>query len=110
MTFTAARACGESTLGRACHNMRSDAVTLQPTNDPPQQLCLLQSARTAAGLPVELDVRHAALLVEQRVRVHAKALHMPVVGRDANVVLEERELRAPHHDHPLKSDKHKPAT
>jgi hypothetical protein len=53
--------------------------------------------RTAAGLPVELDVGHAALLVEQRVRVHAKALHVAVVGRDADVVLQERELRAARH-------------
>ncbi len=76
--------------------MQSNAVTLQPTSDPLQQLRLLQSARTAAGLPVELDVCHAALFVEQCVRVHAEALHVPVVGRDADVVLQERELRAPH--------------
>ncbi len=42
---------------------------------------------------MELDVGHAALLVQQRVRVHAKALHVAVVGRDADVVLQEGELR-----------------
>ena len=49
--------------------------------------------RTAAGLPVELDIGDLAGLVDERVGVHAKALHVAVVLGDAHVVLQERELR-----------------
>ena len=44
-------------------------------------------ALTQGGLPVELDVGHAALLVDQGVCVHAKALHVAIVQGNANVVL-----------------------
>lgn len=41
---------------------------------------------------MKFDVGDAALLVDQRVGVHAKALHVAVVGGDANVILQEGEL------------------
>ena len=44
---------------------------------------------------MELDIGDAALLVQQRVRVHAKALHVAVVERHADIVLQERKLRPP---------------
>ncbi len=48
--------------------------------------------RTTGGLPVELDIGDLALLVDQGVGVHAKALHVAVIGRDAHVILQESEL------------------
>ena len=51
-----------------------------------------EGERTAGWLPVKFDVGDAALLVDQRVGVHAKALHVAVVGGDANVILQEGEL------------------
>lgn len=50
---------------------------------------------TAGGLPVELDIMDLARLVDQGKGVHAKALHMPVVGRDAHIVHQEGKL---HHE------------
>jgi len=48
---------------------------------------------------VELDIIHTALLIDEGVGVHAKALHVAVVGGDADVVLQEGELRS----HPTSS-------
>ena len=45
--------------------------------------------RTAGGEPVELDVVDLASLVDESVGVHAKALHVAVVGWDADVIQEE---------------------
>ena len=41
--------------------------------------------------PMELDIDLLALTAEQLVGVHAKAVHVAVVARDAQVVDQERE-------------------
>ena len=52
----------------------------------------MKKERAAGGLPVELDVGDAALPVDEGVGVHAKALHVAVVERDAEVVQQKGEL------------------
>ena len=47
---------------------------------------------TALGLPVELDERLPAARRDELERVHAKALHVAVVERHADVVEQKREL------------------
>ena len=53
------------------------------------------SERTKSRLPVELDIGDAAVLVDEGVGVHAKALHVAVVQRHAHIILQECELQ-PH--------------
>ena len=67
-----------------------------------------QQALTEGRLPVELDIGDAALLVDEGVGVHAKALHVAVVQRDADVVLQEGELQTP--DSNQKHDTCKPSS
>ena len=62
---------------------------------PRRRIKTSQRVLTQGRLPVELDVGHAALLVDEGVGVHAKALHVAVVQRDPNVVLQEGELQSP---------------
>jgi hypothetical protein len=50
---------------------------------------------TTCGLPVELDVGDLAVLADKGVSVHSKAFHVAVIERNANVVLQESELRMP---------------
>ena len=42
---------------------------------------------------MELDIGDLALAIDERVGVHAKTLHVAVVGRDAYVVQQEGELQ-----------------
>ena len=42
---------------------------------------------------MELDIGDAAVLVDEGVGVHAKALHVAVVQRNAHIILQEGELR-----------------
>lgn len=54
---------------------------------------------TAAGLPVELDVGDLALAVDERVGMHAKALHVAIVGGHTHIVLQKGELQ--NHKHKI---------
>ena len=56
-------------------------------------LILQQVLHTTRGLPVELNIRDLALLVDEGEGVHTKALHVTVVQGDANVILQEGELQ-----------------
>ena len=51
-----------------------------------------RAAHTAARLPVELDVVDLARLVDEGEGVHAKALHVAVIGRHAHIIHQECEL------------------
>ena len=57
-------------------------------------LILQQVLDATSGLPVELDIRDLALLVDQGEGVHSKALHVTVVQWHTDVILQEGELQS----------------
>ena len=58
-----------------------------------QKVAQLGRERTKSRLPVELDIGDAAVLVDEGVGVHAKALHVAVVQRHAHIILQKGELQ-----------------
>lgn len=56
-------------------------------------LLLQEALHPTCGLPVKLDIRDLALLVDQGEGVHSKALHVTIIQWDAYVILEEGELQ-----------------
>lgn len=79
----------------ACKTARVCAAFRQTTSITPRAPSTKKRERdalTALGLPVELDERLPAARRDELERVHAKALHVAVVERHADVVEQEREL------------------
>ena len=60
-------------------------------------LLLQEALHSTGGLPMELDVRDLALLVNEGEGVHPKALHVAVVQGNAHIVLQKGELRCQAH-------------
>lgn len=57
----------------------------------------VQGLFTTLWQPVELDKRLPAFLVHQLEGVHPKARHVTVVEGDANIIVQEGELRRARH-------------